>query len=230
MKDLNIMLAFSAGVLSFLSPCALTLMPGYLGYLTGLGVDKGEDGNNRANLVKRTLLFILGFSLVFILMGLSVTTIGKFLIRNKLLFSKIGGILIIIFGIHTMGLFKFKLFNKQKKAININWRKRSFNPFILGVAFSVGWTPCIGPILSSILIYAGSSENIFRGFVLLLFYSMGFAVPFLLAAFLMEKASKSMIRLRKYSKIISIISGILLITMGVLMYTNKLVYLNSLFN
>lgn len=229
MKDLNILLAFSAGVLSFLSPCSLSMMPGYLGYLTGLKVDEENKKGKSSSIVIKAVIFTLGFSMIFILMGLSITAVGKFIIKNKLLFNRIAGIIVIFFGIYTMGIFKMNTLKNQKKFIKIDWRKRNFGPFLLGIAFGTGWTPCIGPILSSILLYAGNFDSLNRGIILLVFYSLGLAIPFILCAVLINVSNGLFIKLKKYGKVISIISGVLLVIMGILIYTNKLVYLNSLF-
>lgn len=230
MKDLNILLAFSAGVLSFLSPCSLSMMPGYLGYLTGLKVDEENTNGKSSSIVIKAIIFTLGFSLIFILMGLSITAVGKFIIKNKLLFNKIAGIIVIFFGVYTMGIFKMNIFSNQKKFIKIDWRKRNFGPFLLGIAFGTGWTPCIGPILSSILLYAGNFDSLDKGIILLVFYSLGLAIPFILCAVLINVSNSVFIKLKKYGKAISVVSGILLIVMGILIYSNRLVYLNSIFN
>lgn len=229
MTDLNILLAFSAGILSFLSPCSLSMMPGYLGYLAGLKVDEENEKGQSSSIVIKAIMFTLGFSVIFILMGLSITAVGKFIITNKLLFNKIAGIIVIFFGIYTMGIFKMSILKSQKKFIKIDWRKRNFGPFLLGIAFGTGWTPCIGPILSSILLYAGNFDSLNKGIILLVFYSLGLAIPFILCAVLINVSNELFINLKKHGKVISIISGILLIVMGILIYTNKLVYLNNLF-
>lgn len=229
MTDLNILLAFSAGILSFLSPCSLSMMPGYLGYLAGLKVDEENEKGQSSSIVIKAIMFTLGFSVIFILMGLSITAVGKFIITNKLLFNKIAGIIVIFFGIYTMGIFKMNILKSQKKFIKIDWRKRNFGPFLLGIAFGTGWTPCIGPILSSILLYAGNFDSLNKGIILLVFYSLGLAIPFILCAVLINVSNELFINLKKHGKVISVISGILLIVMGILIYTNKLVYLNNLF-
>ncbi|WBW98319.1 cytochrome c biogenesis CcdA family protein [Oceanirhabdus sp. W0125-5] len=228
MKDVNIFLAFSAGVLSFLSPCALSLMPGYLGYLMGLNKDEGKDINKK-NIMGKAFLFVLGFTLVFILMGLTLTSIGRFLVSNKKVLSQSGGVLVIILGIHTMGVLNLKMFKREKRVININFRKREFGPFILGVAFAAGWTPCISAISSSIAIYASNADTFGKGVILLIFYSIGLAVPFLLSALLLTRAQEKFILMKKYSKIISIVSGVLLIIMGLLLFFDKFEQINSIF-
>ncbi|MCM1989917.1 cytochrome c biogenesis CcdA family protein [Oceanirhabdus seepicola] len=228
MKDVNIFLAFSAGVLSFLSPCALSLMPGYLGYLMGLNKDEGKDINKKSIMVK-AFLFVIGFTLVFTLMGLTITSIGRFLVFNKKVLTQVGGVFVIILGIQTMGISRLKVFKKEKKAIKINFRKREFGPFILGVAFAAGWTPCISVISSSIAIYASNAESFTKGVILLIFYSIGLAVPFLLSALLLTRAQEKFILMKKYSKGISIVSGILLIIMGLLLFFDKFEQINSIF-
>ena len=228
MKDVNIFLAFSAGVLSFLSPCALSLMPGYLGYLMGLNRDEGEDINKKS-IMGKAFLFVLGFTLVFTLMGLTITSIGRFFVSNKKVLAQVGGIFVIALGIQTMGIFNLKIFKKEKRVFKINFRKREFGPFVLGVAFAAGWTPCISVISSSIAIYASNAESFTKGVILLIAYSIGLAVPFLLSALLLTRAQEKFILMKKYSKGISIVSGILLIIMGLLLFYDKFEQINSIF-
>ncbi|MCY6485559.1 cytochrome c biogenesis protein CcdA [Clostridium aestuarii] len=229
MRDINILLAFSAGVLSFLSPCVLPLIPGYITYLTGLSVEDLSVGRSKTVILKKSIGFVIGFSIVFILMGISVSSITTIFSNNRDIFRKIGGILIIIFGLHTMGVFRISFFYREKRLLNFNKGNWNLSSILMGMAFATGWTPCIGPILSSILIYAGSTSDLGKGIVLLVFYSAGLAVPFLLTALLMDKASNYIRKLYKYFPVISIISGLLLIVMGVMTFTNKLTLLNKYF-
>lgn len=227
MKDISILLAFSAGLLSFLSPCVLPLIPAYISYLTGSSIEELQKGKTKLFTLYKSFGFVLGFSIIFILIGVSTTSLGKLLITHKDLFRKIGGTLIIIFGLHTTGVFKIKLFYREKRFLCFNKIKGPFSSIIMGMAFAAGWTPCIGPILSSILIYAANMDSIERGILLLVMYSIGLAVPFILTAFAIDGFSKQFKKFSKYLPIISVVSGILMIIMGIMIFTNKLAILSQ---
>lgn len=220
-------LAFSAGFLSFLSPCVLPMIPAYVSYLTGNTVQDIKDEKPKLFVLYKATGFIIGFSAVFMLMGLSVTTIGNVLITHKELFRKIGGILIFAFGIHTMGIFRFKILYREKRFIKTDKINGTFSAVLLGIAFGAGWTPCVGPVLSSILIYAASTESIGRGTLLLGIYSLGLAVPFLFTALAIKRISQYLRKVTKYLPVISVLSGVLLIIMGILIYTNKVAVLSQ---
>ncbi len=220
--DISILLAFSAGLLSFLSPCVLPLVPAYVSYLTGSSIEELKDDKAKFLTLYKSFGFVLGFSIIFILMGLSITTLGKLLITHKDLFRKVGGTIIVIFGMHTTGVFKVKLFYREKRYLYFDKIKGPFSSVIMGMAFATGWTPCIGPILSSILIYATSMNSIGTGVLLLVMYSLGLAVPFILTAMAIESFTKQFRKFSKYLPIISTISGILMIIMGIMIFTNQL--------
>lgn len=230
MKDISILLAFSAGLLSFLSPCVLPLVPAYISYLTGSTIDDLKKNKAKLNTLYKSLGFVLGFSIIFIIMGVSITSLGKLLIIYKDLFRKIGGTIIIVFGLHTIGVFKIKLFYVEKKFIYFDKIKGPFSSIIMGMAFATGWTPCIGPILSSILIYATSMDSIGKGVLLLVMYSFGLAIPFILTAMAISSFTKQYKKISKYLAVISIISGILMIIMGLMVFTNKLSILSNYTN
>lgn len=227
LKDISILLAFSAGFLSFLSPCVLPLIPAYISYLTGSSIEELKNGRPKLFTIYKSLGFVIGFSIIFILMGVSITSIGKLLITHKDIFRKIGGILIIGFGLHTMGVFKVKLLYHEKRYLNINKIKGPFSSIVMGMAFAAGWTPCIGPILSSILIYATSMNSIGKGILLLVMYSIGLAVPFIVTSILIESFIKYIRKFSKYLPVVSIVSGILMIIMGILVFINKLAILSQ---
>lgn len=230
---MDYILAFSAGLLSFLSPCVLPLIPVFLSYIVGSSLTELRTSQAKINVLIKTIFFVLGFSIVFIVLGVTVSSISKLFAHHIQLIQQVGGILIIIFGLHMTGIFKLKLLYKEKRFLPQDSSGKSLGALLLGMAFAVGWTPCIGPILSTILIYAGSMETINKGVMLLVFYSIGFAVPFLLAAILVEHLLKLLKKLTKYIPIISIISGIIMIVMGILVFTNKLEMFSqygSLFN
>lgn len=230
MKDISILLAFSAGFLSFVSPCVLPMVPAYISYLTGTSIKELKDEKPKLLTVYKSLGFILGFTIIFILMGVSVSSLGKALITHKELFRKAGGALIIIFGIHTMGIIKFSFLYRQVRFIKTERLHGSINSIFLGMAFAAGWTPCIGPVLSSILIYASSTNSVGKGMLLLLIYSLGMAVPFLFTAIAIKNIGKYLKKISKYYSFISIVSGLLLIMMGALIYTNKSTVLSQYFD
>lgn len=227
MKDISILLAFSAGLLSFLSPCVLPLVPAYISYLTGSSIEELKYNKSKLFILSKSFGFVLGFSIIFILMGVSITSIGKLLITHKNLFRKIGGIIIIIFGSHTIGIFNLKLLYQEKRFLYFDKIKGPFSSLIMGMAFASGWTPCIGPILSSILIYATSMDSINKGVLLLVIYSIGLAIPFILTAMAIESFTEQFKKLSKYLPVISKISGILMIIIGIMIFTNKLALLSQ---
>ena len=216
--------------MSFLSPCVLPLVPAYITYITGSTVAELNSGKARLHTVYKSLGFAFGFSLVFIALGASVTSIGKLLITNMDIFRKIGGALIILFGIHITGLFKIKTLYYEKRLIPFEKMRKNISSVFVGMAFAAGWTPCVGPILASILIYAGSMETIGMGIMLLAVYSLGLAVPFILTAYAIGSFSEYFRKISRYLNTISIISGILLIAMGVLIFTNKITSLSRYFD
>jgi len=225
MRNVSVYLVFVEGIASFLSPCLLPLLPVYLGYLSG---EITEGKYNKRILIINSIIFSLGLSSVFILMGITASSIGRFLSEYKLILTKAGAVVIIIFGFFHMGILKLNFLYKEKR-FNTNYKKNNIiNSFIFGAAFAFGWTPCIGPILGSVLFIAGSSGSAPYGAYLLLIYSLGLSIPFIITAALMELITVKLKVIQKYSRIISIISGITLIAMGIALYTGwlyKLVYL-----
>ena len=228
MGNISLFLAFSAGLLSFLSPCVLPLIPGYLSYLTGSNLGEQRDSKAKRILLYKSIFFVMGFTLIFILMGASITSLGKLFIKHRLLVKRISGIIMIIFGIHTTGIFTIKKLYMEKRAISLGNAEGFLGALIMGLAFAAGWTPCIGPILGSILLYAGSHDTIGRGVLLLTSYSLGLGLPFIGSALLFDKLSFKLKSLNKYLKPLSIISGIIMIILGILIFTDKLVILTGL--
>jgi cytochrome c-type biogenesis protein len=221
LENISAILAFSAGLLSFLSPCVLPLVPAYIGYLTGTSISE-LNKESKLNALYKSLGFVIGFSIIFIIMGASATTLGKILINYQWLLRKVGGVLIILFGLHTLGLIKIKRFYYEKKFLSTTNTPNNFSSIFMGMAFAAGWTPCIGPILSSILIYAASTATISKGIFLLIVYSLGLAIPFVLTALLIENFLKYRVKLLKYIPILSAVSGILMVLMGILIFTNTI--------
>ncbi|MDD3705762.1 MAG: cytochrome c biogenesis protein CcdA [Clostridiaceae bacterium] len=230
MNNISLILAFSAGLLSFLSPCVLPLVPAYITYITGSAIADLNTGKARLHAVYKSMGFVLGFSLIFIAMGASITSIGRLFSGNMDTFRKIGGTLIILFGIHITGLFKIKTFYYEKKLVPFEKLSKNISSIFIGMAFAAGWTPCVGPILASILIYAGSMETITMGILLLTAYSLGLAIPFILTAYAIGSFSEYFRRISKHLSTISVISGIMLILMGILIFTNKFASLSQYFD
>lgn len=226
-NDVSLPIAFGAGFLSFFSPCVLPMIPAYIMYITGASVES-DVSSKRMLALTRTLAFILGFTIVFVIMGSSATLIGKVFIRNKDIFSKISGLVIIVFGLNMMGIvnLRFMNFNKRVAAPKkiVNW----FSSMLMGMAFAAGWTPCFGPVLASILIYAGGAATISKGIILLLVYSIGMGVPFILTALFINEFDKLLARTDKYLKYIPKISGIIMVIFGLLVFFNKIVNISRL--
>ena len=230
MNNISLILAFSAGLLSFLSPCVLPLIPAYISYLTGTALNELDSKSIRLNVLYKSFGFVIGFSIIFVLMGASITSLSKLLIGNQIIFRQIGGSLMIVFGVHTMGLLKIKQLYREKRFFSFDKASGKFGPVLMGMAFAAGWTPCIGPILSSILIYASSFETIAIGILLLCVYSLGLAVPFMLTALAIGSFIKHKNSILRYSSVISFISGLLLVAMGYLIFTNNVINLSRYFN
>ncbi|MGM0499597.1 MAG: cytochrome c biogenesis CcdA family protein [Bacillota bacterium] len=225
--EVSFVAALSAGLLSFFSPCILPLIPTYLSYMLG-DYAKAQKKNNNLSLIIRSLSFISGFTVIFILLGLSATFLGKFLIQNQSLLTTVGGVIIIIFGLHLTGIFEIKYFYREKKFELPAYLKGNLKAFVMGVVLAVGWTPCIGPILSSILIAASSRANIAEGGLLLFFYAVGLAVPFFLTAVFMDYLLPKFKAFNKYLPVVNKITGTLLIIFGLMMVTGYLEVLNRM--
>ncbi len=218
--DISFLIAFSAGILSFFSPCVLPLIPSYLTFLLG-DYAKQQKIKNSYSIIP-PLLFIAGFTLVFIGMGISASILGKILIKNQDILRKISGILIIILGIHLTGFLKINwLYQEKSFKISQNLNKY-LSSLIMGIGLAFAWSPCIGPILASILIYAGNSQSIFKGILLLSLYSLGFAIPFFLVALSINWLLPQFKKLNPYLPLLNKITGILIIILGILIYTNQL--------
>jgi len=230
LKDISIVLAFSAGLLSFLSPCVLPLVPAYVSYLTGAAIQDLSQGKAKLYTLYKAIGFTLGFSIIFIIMGLSITTLGKYFDKYQDYIRIIGGILVIVFGLHITGLVKIKYFYYEKRLTEPGKLGSGASSILLGMAFATGWTPCIGPILASILIYAGSMSTIYKGVLLLIAYSIGLALPFIFTALAIESFSKYFRRISKYMPIISAISGFLVIGVGLIILFDKFLRFSSYFN
>jgi cytochrome c-type biogenesis protein len=217
----SLSIAFFAGFLSFVSPCVLPLIPGYISFICGTTLNE-LDNKSKNFILKKTIFFSLGFSLVFIFLGATATFIGSFLLQNSKILSIGSGIIIIFFGIYLLELIKINFLNKSFGNFNIQYSNSLLFPFIVGVGFGFGWTPCIGPILGSILAFASMEDTIYKGISLLSLYSLGLAVPFVLSSLLIKKFLIFSKNTKKYLINIKKISGIILIITGILITTGKL--------
>lgn len=216
---LGLFVAFAAGLLSFLSPCVLPLVPSYIGFLTGMSLPE-MSGRRRVALV-HALLFVLGFSLVFVLLGASATALGRALNYYQLWLQRIGGVLIIAFGLVCLGVIKVGFLNQERR-VQVEQRPIGYlGSALVGMAFAAGWTPCIGPVLGAILGLAATSQDLSRGMLLLAVYSAGLAVPFLVAAVALDSFLEWFQRFRRYLPWVMRVSGALLIFVGALMVTGE---------
>ncbi|MCR4662420.1 MAG: cytochrome c biogenesis protein CcdA [Endomicrobiaceae bacterium] len=212
-----ILASFLAGILTFISPCILPLIPVYITLVTGLSVEELDNKKNLLSVFLSSVCFVLGFTTVFVFLGLSVTFIGQFFLNNINVLRTVGGIIVIIFALHLLGIFKIKILYKQFSWIDkIKRTSNYFTIYLIGCAFAFSWTPCVDPILASILIMAATQGTIAKGTSLLFIYSLGLAIPFILTALFVTKFLTLFQSLKKYYKQIEIISGILLIIIGIL--------------
>ena len=225
MSEVTYFAALVAGFLSFVSPCVLPLIPGYISFVSGVSLDEMRApgaGASRRQVLLTSVAFVIGFSLVFIALGASASAVGKFVLRNLPLLGKIAGIVIIIFGLHTMGLFRLQFLEMEKRAHAQRKPAGLVGALLVGVAFAFGWTPCIGPILMGILAVAGSRETVQEGVVLLAVYSAGLAIPFLLTSLAIDRFFSVTARIRKHYHAIEVVSGALLVAIGLLIFTGQL--------
>lgn len=217
----SLSIAFFAGFISFISPCVLPLIPGYVSFICGTTLNE-LDNKSKNFILKKSIFFSLGFSLVFISLGATATFIGSFLLQNSKILSIGSGVIIIFFGIYLLEIIKINFLNKSFVNFNIKYSNNLLFPFIVGVGFGFGWTPCIGPILGSILAFASMEDSIYKGILLLSLYSLGLAVPLILSSLLIKKFLIFSKSVKKYLTNVKKISGIILIITGILIVTGKL--------
>jgi len=215
----ELIIALGAGLISFLSPCVLPLIPGYISYISGSSINELVEKKN-INLFP-IILFTVGFSIVFIIFGAASTFLGQVLLQNSYELRIVAGLIIIILSLHIIGLINIGFLNYEKR-IQTNINKNFFSPILIGMAFAFGWTPCIGPILGSILVLASTEESLGRGILLLFFYSIGLAIPFILSGYLMQKFLIFSKNFKKNINKVSKIGGIILLITGILIITNQL--------
>ena len=216
---IELVIALGAGLLSFLSPCVLPLIPGYISYISGNSLNELTE-KKKVNLIP-IVLFTVGFSLVFIIFGAASTFLGQVLLQNSFELRIVAGLVIIILSLHIIGLINLRFLNYEKR-IQTNISRSFFSPILIGMAFAFGWTPCIGPILGSILVLASTEDSLSKGIMLLLFYSIGLAIPFILSGYLMQKFLIFSKSFKKNIDKVSKIGGIVLLITGVLIITNQL--------
>jgi cytochrome c-type biogenesis protein len=224
MEEISYFYVLLAGLLSFLSPCVLPIVPGYLCFIAGTSLDKALDNQEtlRSNTLKYSISFVFGFSSIFVLMGASATYLSSLLYEYFDYLRIIGGTIIIIFGIHFTQIIQFSFLNSDTRIQINNYKPGLVGSFIVGLSFAFGWTPCIGPILGSVLSVAASSETISEGTFLLILYSAGLGIPFILAAYGIGTFLKFLSRIRKHIRTIEIFTGLLLILFGILILTNRI--------
>jgi cytochrome c-type biogenesis protein len=217
---LNLLVAFSAGFISFLSPCVLPLIPGYISYISGQALDEIIKDNK--SVLLKTIFFSIGFSIVFISFGITASFIGKLLISYSNQLRIIAGIIIILFSLQFIGLINLKILNSETRFFTKNYNDNLIFPIIVGAAFGFGWTPCIGPVLGSILALAAIEENISKGILLLSFYSLGLAIPFIISGILIDKFLFFSKSFRKYISTITKVGGAILLLTGIAILTGQL--------
>lgn len=226
-SGIGIISAFLAGIISFLSPCVLPLVPGYLSFIAGQSIHDVERhlfNRERLSIIGLSLSFILGFSLVFILLGAGFTVLGRWLLMYRYEANLVGGVIIITFGVFMTGIVRWNWLQKEFRFHNLGGGGRALSALLLGIAFAFGWTPCIGPILGAILTISATSSS--SGAALLAIYSLGLGVPFLIVALFTDWSLQHMRRIRHFGPLLHRTAGVLLIAMGLLMVTGKLTTLS----
>ena len=238
MENVTLATAFIAGIISFISPCVLPIVPGYLSFISGVSLQelKGEvdlDDEKRRRLRRQvtlnSLLFVLGFSVVFVAMGASATYIGRWFAENRVILARVAGVIIIIFGLHTMGITPIKWLNYEKR-FHANRKPMGLaGSFAIGLAFAFGWSPCIGPILAGVLAMAATQETVAQGVALLSVYSLGLGLPFLGSSLALNRFLNVFGRVKKHMRKVEMVAGVLLITVGILVATDSLQVLSRYF-
>lgn len=217
--EIGLLLAFTAGVLSFLSPCVLPLVPSYVSFITGLSLDDAEK-SRRAALV-HALLFVAGFTLIFLALGATATVLGRVLRAYSVWIARAGGVLIVVFGLYMLGVLKLGALQQERRVHLADKPIGYLGTVLVGVAFGAGWTPCLGPILAGILTYTASAADFSKGLPLLLAYSMGLALPFVLAAAMLGRFFAVFQRLRPHLGLVNRVAGALLVLVGLLMLSGQ---------
>lgn len=233
MDEVSVFTAFLAGLVSFLSPCVLPLVPGYISIISGSSLDQlkaqEKDSSLFRTVLMNSILFIVGFSITFIALGASATWIGQILVSKMRLLGQLAGLVLIVFGIHLTGLIKINALYKDKRFHNVQKPRGLLGALVLGLAFAFGWTPCIGPILAGILTIASTKQTVAEGMFLLAIYSAGLGIPFLLTSLALNQFLAFYGRFKKHFHAVEVVSGALVIAVGVLILTNSLSRLATYF-
>ena len=224
-NNVTLIAAFVAGFLSFISPCVLPLIPGYVSFVSGVSLEdmRGDAAvsSARRHVLVTSLFFVLGFSLVFIALGATASVVGRFLFEKQPILAKIAGVLLVIFGLHTMGVFRIAFLESEKRMQANRKPAGALGAVLVGIAFAFGWSPCIGPILGGILALAAAKDTVWEGTQLLAVYSVGLGIPFLLTSIAINQFFAVTKRIRKHYHAIEMVSGGLLVAIGVLIFTNQ---------
>lgn len=233
MKDISFSLSFLAGFLSFLSPCVLPLVPAYVSFITGVSIDELRHSPSLSKTIGKTMpntiAFILGFSTIFISLGASSSLLGNLLLQYQNYLRIAGGILTIIFGLFVAGFLRFDFLMREKRFHISKGPTGYIGAFLIGISFAAGWTPCIGPILGTILIYASSQASASYGLKLLTIYSLGLAVPFILSTLAINIFFTYTRKIHKFMRVVSIFSGLILIFFGIMLLSDRVGQLATLF-
>lgn len=228
-----IVTAFVAGLLSFLSPCVLPLVPGYISIISGFSLDqlkgKALDSSLKRAVMMSSVMFILGFTISFVALGATATALGRLLLTQMPILRNIAGIIMIIFGLHVLGVFRIKALYQDKRMHNLQTSSGMLGALVLGLVFALGWSPCLGPILSGILGLASEQETVVRGMFLLFVYSAGLGIPFLMTSLGLNGFLSFYNRFKRHFRALEIISGILILGVGVLILTDRMTQLNQYF-
>jgi len=230
---LSIVMAFVAGIISFLSPCVLPLVPGYLSIISGVSLDQlkedAQDKGLRRQVILASLMFIAGFTVSFIALGATATAVTSFLLVRMPILRKIAGVIIFIFGLHVLGVFRINALYQDKRMHNVQTKSGLLGAFVLGLVFALGWSPCLGPILATILALASEQDTVGRGVFLLAIYSLGLGVPFLGTSLGLNRFLSFYTRFKKHFRALEIVSGIMVLAIGVLIFTDQMTRMNQYF-
>jgi cytochrome c-type biogenesis protein len=229
-NPLTLGIAFGAGVLSFISPCCVPLVPAYLGYMTGMSLDELREARaaERTRLVALTVAFVLGLAIVFTLLGASASLVGQVFLAYRPLVLKLGGLLIVLFGLHLIGVFRLPFLMREKRLEFAGYGTGGpAGAFLMGAAFAVGWTPCIGPVLAGILALASQAQQAYQGMALLFVYSLGLGLPFVLAGLLLSRWRRLLNVFQRYAGAISPATGVLMLALGLLVFSGRLALVSA---
>lgn len=238
MENVTLLTALAAGVISFISPCVLPIVPGYISFISGASLTELKnqvdlDAARRRELFWRvtwnSLFFVVGFSLVFVAMGASATYIGQWFAANRLVLARIAGAAIVVLGLHTMGLTPIRWLNYEKRIHAGTKPMGVFGSFLIGLAFAFGWSPCIGPILAGVLVLAAQQETVSQGILLLAAYSLGLGIPFVATGVAINRFLNFFGRIKKHMRLVEVAAGVLLVAVGVLVFTDSLQMLSRYF-